>query len=42
MTGVDKLQENSKVIVHFPGEKPSEGPGAGPGRGPGGKGRKSN
>jgi hypothetical protein len=25
MTGVDKLQEGSKVSVHFPGENPAPG-----------------
>jgi len=47
MTGVDKLQENSKVVVHYPGEKSSQGPGGGgqgggPSRGPGGKGKRPN
>jgi multidrug efflux system membrane fusion protein len=48
MTGVDKLQEGSKVVVHFPGEKTSDAPsgkGQGQGRGAGGsggKGKKAN
>lgn len=43
MTGVDKLQEGSKVVVHFADEKPASGPGGGTGsggRGQGGKGKK--
>jgi len=46
MTGVDKLQEGSKVVVHFPGEKPADGQsggqGRGQGRGAGGKGKPAN
>jgi multidrug efflux system membrane fusion protein len=43
MTGVDKLQEGSKVVVHFPGEKPADGQGGGKGQGSGqgGKGKKA-
>jgi multidrug efflux system membrane fusion protein len=42
MTGVDKLQEGSKVVVHFPGEKPADGQGGGKGQGrQGGKGKKA-
>jgi len=43
MTGVDKLQENSKVVVHFQGEKSSQSspPGQGQGQGQAGKGKKS-
>ena len=35
MTGVDKLQEGSKVAVHFQGEKRPHGQGAGQGQGAG-------
>ncbi len=47
MTGVDKLQENSKVVVHFQGEKssqnsaPGQGQGHAQGQGQAGKGKKS-
>lgn len=42
MTGVDKLQEGGKVVVHYAGEKPAQNRAGGQDRGSGGRGMKSN